>query len=86
MERFYSHDKQCEVQQIQKRTARKLFNSGATIYLQPCNLTFDNFWSKPMAVDRKSIGLRTFDGVCREFEFYNCDNERGQYPRFYVKC
>lgn len=86
MERFYSYDLQCEMQQIQKRTARKLFDEGKTIYLQSCNMTFDNIWSAPIPIDRRSSGgLRTFDGICRDFVYYNCDCERGYYPRFFIK-
>lgn len=86
MEKFYSHDLQCEVQQIQKRTARRLFNEGKTIYLLACYLRFDNMWSKPMPTDRKSSGgLSTFDQICRDYEAYRCCYELGYYPRFYIK-
>lgn len=86
MEKFYSYDLKCEVQQIQKRTARNLFNAGCTIYLLPANMRFDNFWQKPMPTDNTCIGYReTFDNVCATYAFYQCDCERGYYPRFYVK-
>jgi hypothetical protein len=86
MERFYSNDLQCEVQQIQKRTARKLYDAGKTIYLHPCNMRFDNAWQTPMPANRNQKTYDwTFDILCDDYKYYNCDYERGYYIRFYVK-
>lgn len=86
MERFYSRDLQCEVQQIQVRTARNLFNDGCTIYLQSSNMAFDNFWQKPIDINRSRLGYKeTFETICNNFRYYNCSNEQGNYIHYYVK-
>lgn len=86
MERFYSNDLKCQVQQVQKRTAKKLFYAGVNIYLQSSNMRFDNFWQKPMPIDKSQLGYKdTFDRICNCYKYYNCDCERGYYIRFYVK-
>ena len=86
MERFYSRDLQCEVQQIQVRTARNLFNDGCTIYLQSSNMAFDNFWQKPIDINRSQLGYKeTFETICNNFRYYNCSNEQGNYIHYYVK-
>ena len=88
METFYSNHLNCKVRQIQKRTARRLFYAGATIYLQSSNLLFDNVWQYPMDIARNgySYSGMSFDSIVDGFEIYNCDNERGKYAHFYVKC
>lgn len=87
METFYSHYLGSMIQQIQKRTARKLFNDGKTVYLQSSKMRFDNFWQQPADINksRASYG-ETFDTICNAYEHYNCDNERGKYAHFFVKC
>jgi len=87
METFYSTHLKCCVRQIQKRTARKLFYEGETIYLQSSNLHFDNIWQFACDINksRASYG-ETFDTICNAWVYYNCDNERGKYIHFYVKC
>lgn len=88
MEKFYSSTMGTMMQQVQKRTARKLFQEGETIYLLPCNMRFDSVWQSPLAISNdvsRSLGY-TFDQLCNNYEHYNCDSERGRYVRFYVKC
>ena len=86
MEKFYSTRYKCEVQQIQKRTARKLFDAGKSIFMMPSNLMFDCVWTTPMQTDRSRLGYhKNFDSICDDFKYYNCDCERGYYIRFYVK-
>jgi hypothetical protein len=86
MEKFYSTRYKCEIQQIRKDTARKLFNAGVSIFMMASNMIFDNVWSVPMQTDKSHLGWhQNFDSICNEFKYYNCDCERGYYPRFYVK-
>ena len=84
---FYSHDLKCRVKQISKRTARKLWDEGREIYLHSSNMRFDNVWQHPMSgsKDGYSFNGYTFDQVCNDYESYNCDNERGRYPAYYVE-
>ena len=87
MENFYSCSLRSQVQQINKTRARNLYNNGETIYLMPCNMMFDNFWQQPYPLDKsRAMYHENFDRAVNSFAYYNCDNERGAYPRFYVKC
>ena len=70
------------MKRISKSFARKLFAKGATFYMVPVNL-------------RPEYGYKIDNNVGCEFEhdwdrlyntycYYNCDNERGRYPAYYV--
>ena len=88
MEKFYSSTAGTMMQQVQKRTARKMFHEGEAIYLCSCNMHFDSAWQTPIVISKevgKSLGY-TFDQLCDNYEYYNCDSERGRYAHFYVKC
>ena len=88
MEKFYSHDLKCMIQQINKRVAGNLFNDGYDIFLHPSNLRFDNVWQHPMECQKNGFSFvgHSFDQICNSFEVYNCDKERGRYIHFFVKC
>lgn len=85
MKRIHSQRLARDFQQIQKRTARKLYNEGKYIYLQSSNMQFDSMWQRPCIVSKKESDM-DFDALCNEFEYYNCDKERGKWIRFYVQC
>lgn len=69
------------MKQINKVTARKLWNEGKEFWMTPCNM-------------RPACGIliqsihhdeyASFDTLYNIFSYFNCDNERGWYPRFYV--
>lgn len=67
---------------ISKRRARKLHEMGMTYYMQPCKMSINNPWQRPMPVTNRQD--RSFDDFVNEFIHYNCDNERGYYPHYYV--
>jgi len=75
---------------ISKQAARKLFDADKPFYIQSVNMRPCNMWQSAMLVN-KSNWLdydkehRTFDMHVNEFEFFNCDNERGRYAAFYIK-
>lgn len=83
---FYSNDLKCMVQQVTKPTARKMYESGKTVYFHPSNMRFDNMWQHPMPAQKDGYSFvgYTFDQVCSSFQTYNCDNERGRYIHFFV--
>ena len=85
MEKIHSQRLARDFQQIQKRTARKLYNEGKYIYLQSSNMPFDSMFQRPCIINKKQTE-REFDDICNEFEYYNCDKERGKWIRFYVQC
>ena len=80
-------------EQVSKPTARKLFKQGRTIYLNSCNLMPGNIWQPlcPVTIDRDRIpGLEAtpeeqFKHTVNNFEFYNCDAERGRYANYYIQ-
>lgn len=84
--KFYSHSLKANVKQINKTLAKKLYNSGKSIYVLQCNMIFDNVWQSPYLINIKDDmwGAENFDGRINDYTYYNCDNERGKYPCFFV--
>lgn len=83
---------------ITKAEARKRYNAGEKIRLVSCKYRPDNVWGAYADVDKESYmqvsydGFNTtvarnrqFDTVVQAFTYYNCSNETGRYPAFYVK-
>ena len=73
------------IKQIQKRTARKLYESGETIYLQSSNFHPFGVWSQCIDIKKDINNSDSFDSVINAFEYYNCNNETGLYATFYKK-
>lgn len=71
------------LEQIQKRTAKKLFNSGETIYMQTSNFRPFGVWSQCIDINNKNG--ETFESLVNSFEYYNCNNESGRYATFYKR-
>jgi len=71
--------------QIQKRTAKKFFDSGETIYLQSSNFHPFGFWSTCVECNKININSNDpFENIVSSFEYYNCINkETGLYTTFY---
>ena len=72
-----------QVKQVNKTTAKKLYDSGIKIYLHPCNMMLNNCWMSPMPLDNTS-GER-FKTVVNGYEYYNCNNELGSYCNFFTE-
>jgi hypothetical protein len=72
-----------EVKQVNKTTAKKLYDSGKTIYLNAANMRLNNCWTSPMPLDN-SAGEK-FKTMINEYEYYNCCNERGTYANFFTE-
>ena len=68
------------VKQINKTVAKKLYDSGKTIFLNACNMGMNNHWTSPMPLDNKAG--EKFETMLNEYEYYNCCNERGLYSNF----
>ena len=76
------------ITQVQKRTAKKLFEAGETIYLQSSNFHPFGVWSRCMDTNKNNVNCvgYTFETVVNDFEYYNCTcNETGKYTTFYKK-
>ena len=82
MERFYSTSLKCEMQQVSIRKARRVFNGGGMVWAIPCRMRFDNIFQQACPFDK--LLDDDFDKAVNTYRYYNCDSERGRYPRFYV--
>ena len=84
---FYCNTMKCTIVQIAKQRARRLYEQGKTIYLQSCNMRFNNMWQSacPVSHETRAWDEQTFDSIVNEYTYYNCDHERGKYPTFFVK-
>lgn len=75
-----------KVKQVNKTTARKAYDNGKTIYLQSCNMLINNMWQSPCPIKKEGDAWdRTFDQNVNEYQYYNCDAERGKYPLFFIE-
>ena len=68
---------------VSKARARRLYDIGTEIYINPCNMSPDSPWGQPMPISNKSE--RAFDAVVTEYEVYTCANRKvGLYAAFYA--
>ena len=73
-----------QMKKITKVTARKLYNEGKEIRITACNM-------RPEAgiligsTSFERMADIPFDTMVNSFTYYNCDNERGRYPAYYVE-
>lgn len=82
MENFYSTTLRKTVQQISMPRARKLYERGVAIFMNPCNMRFDNVWTYPSLLQKSDND--SFESIVNSFIYYCCNAETGKYPRFYV--
>lgn len=77
------YGEQITIKQIQKRTAKKLFDAGEDIYIQTCNFRPFDVWSSCAVINNKEDDA--FSAIVNNFEYYNCNSETGYYTTFYKK-
>lgn len=67
--------------QINKSAARKLYNQGKTFWMTACNM-------RPECGILINSAHREYDEdfnkLVNAFIYYNCNNETGRYPRYYI--
>lgn len=83
-EKFYSTTLKKDVERVSKRKAKTLFLAGVTVFMTSANMRFDNVWQHPCPISKDESYTDNFDHLVCDFEWYNCDNERGRYAKFYV--
>lgn len=72
------------MKRINKTTARKLYNEHKDFWITACNM-------RPecgILIGSSSFERMTetpFDTMVNSFTYYNCDNERGRYPAYYIE-
>lgn len=79
---------------LAKPTAKRLYNSGATIYLVPCALRPGGAWNPEVAISKSDrsesasyfVSMNNdFEHLVNEFAYYNCRHSTGRYPAYYIK-
>lgn len=73
------------MKRITKSTARKLYSEKKSFWMTACNMRpeFGAFIGSP-SYDYETTDW-TFDQLVNAFTYYNCNNERGRYPAYYVE-
>lgn len=67
---------------ITKTTARKMYDQRQPFCVIPVKLHPESPWGLLYAVTDFS---EPFETLLNAFCYYNCDNERGKYPAFYIQ-
>ena len=77
------HSLSINLKQVNKTTARKLFNEGGTIYLHPCNMTLNNPWMSPAKYENNDN--YTFEELLNTWSYYNSSSELGKYANYFIE-
>ena len=73
---------------ITKAQAKKLYESGKSIYLNPSKMRPNGVWHKAMKVSKASLDNKlsnapTFDKLVIEYSYYNTNKEMVLVVHFY---
>lgn len=71
-----------EYERVTKKTAEKLYNSDATVFVCPCKVNPSGVLGAIPVYNDKT---NNFTSVCNEIKFYNCNHETGDYLAYYKK-
>ena len=82
-----------QYKQVNKKQAERAFCEGEEILMLSSNMRFDNMWVSPCSMTLKEVQSRCatddpkeiFDHMCSDYEYYNCDRERGKYIQFFIQ-
>ena len=71
---------------ISKQKAKKLFEAGHTVVIAPCRLRLFTTWGGWHLMNKANSVYPEleFTKIVNTFVYYNCNNELGTYPSFYV--
>lgn len=74
-----------QFKRVSKTEARKLYTEGQTIWLVPSHVrfSFDHQWVRPFEAQKGNWG--TFTKLVTAYKAYNCLEQLGTYPKFYIK-
>lgn len=76
------------LERINKRAAKKIYNSGVEVLFIPCRLNPENnFFNLGIWINKNMQGYYhfEFETIVNEFEWYNCRSDTGLYTAFYIK-
>jgi hypothetical protein len=68
---------------ITKRNAERLYGLGQPVLFCPVKLIPGGVWGNGCIITKKEG--TTFEKQLNAFEFYNCNNETGNYTAFYIR-
>lgn len=71
------------MERVNKTIARKLFNEGKQFWMTACNMRPECgiLVNAPVYKEEQT----DFDKLVNAFTYYNCGNETGRYPAYYVE-
>lgn len=72
------------MKRINKTAARKLYNEKKEFWITACNMRPEYGILIGSVSFEHLINIR-FDIMVNNFAYYNCDNERGRYPAYYIE-
>lgn len=67
---------------ISKVAARKMYEQGQTFFMTPARFHPESPWGLLYEVSDFS---KPFERLLNAFCYYNCSNEAGRYPAFYIQ-
>lgn len=75
------------LKQIQKRTAKKLYEQGKNVFFIPCKLSpYNKVWNLGIWQNKNLNGqYKDFETLYNSYCYYNCTNETGTYIHFYIE-
>lgn len=80
--------------QISKASARKLFIAGGKVVICPANMRPFSMWHLEYIMKRAYVSdfilddigaSNIFNEIVNNFKYYNCNNETGNYIRYYAE-
>ena len=84
---FYDSATKCNWVQVQKRTAKRLFEAGEELVFCPCNMRPFGVWSCGILIEANRYKTEdiSFESCVANFEYYNTSSEQGMYTTFYKR-
>lgn len=80
-----NENKECNVIQVTKTKAKNAFNDGKNVWLHPCLMRLNNVWRLPYCYNKKNIDSPNFDTIINSYKYYNCNNQLGTYPIYFIE-
>ena len=72
------------MKKVTKATVKKLIkdNGSIEVSLIPCKSNLNSIWISPIKINISS--LEELERTVNEYSYYNCNNEVGNYPHYYI--
>lgn len=81
-----NENKECNVIQVTKTKAKNAFNDGKNVWLHPALMRLNNPFQKPYCFNKaKYNDTPNFETIINHYRYYNCNNQLGTYPIFFIE-